>query len=171
MIISYSKILGLPIAEIKDQTRLGKVSDVIIGIDDLSVAGLAVQPDFYIFYKPKVISGLDIITLLKDGVLVKDEESLLQIDDEIKIKRLVGLKSYGIKQKVKTPDGNLVGIAEDYMIDSHTLAITKICVRKMLSERMIPVSKIDSFDGQTFIVKGNYERQKVSALSEEIAVS
>jgi len=153
MMLLYSKIIGGPVAEIKTQSRSGEIADLFINNEDLSVAGIIVKIHHLFMSDKKVVNSTDIVQLLKDGAIIRDSESLCDIEDLIRLKKLYENKSYGLSQKVITKSGQFVGRVYDYMIDSTTMTIRKFYVKKLISEVIIPTSKVIEMEGKTITIK------------------
>ncbi|MFA7253020.1 MAG: PRC-barrel domain-containing protein [Patescibacteria group bacterium] len=169
MLLTYSKIIGFPIFELSDQSRIGFVEDIIISPDELKIAAIAIKRSGFFSTRYKIIPFVEIVHILKDGVLIKDSRSIEEIDDLPRIKRLIEDKNFGVGQKVITENGNPIGTVSDYLIESQTLAWTKIYVKSLLKERIIPISKIVEINGKKIIVRDNLTKIKTEAPAVEIA--
>lgn len=165
MIVKYSSIIGSLVAELRDKTKIGKVTEVVIDKEKLCVAGIAVEQSFWLLNKHKFVLNIDITYLRKDGVIIKDEDSVIELKDSIKLGKLVKEKSYGIGQKVKTAQGQSLGHVYDFLIETEDMSITKFYVKQLLKERIIPSNQILSIDGRVITVKDNYVRSKVEAMA------
>lgn len=153
MMVLYSKLIGAPVAELKDQTKVGEISDFIIENAGLTLAGAIISQDNFLFSKKKVISSIDFIQLLKKGVIIGDENAIAELSEIGKLETLYKNKNYGIGQKVITKSGQYVGHVFDYLIDAPTLAIRKFYIKKLFNERIIPVTSVISFEGKIITIK------------------
>jgi sporulation protein YlmC with PRC-barrel domain len=161
----------MPVAELKDQTRLGKVSEVVIDNEKLSVAALVLQQPNLFFLKNKFILAIDIVYLLKNGLIIKDDESLVDQNESVNVDRLVKEKCFGIGQKVITDSGEYLGHVYDFMIESETLSITRLLIKKMMQDRIIQTDKVITMTGKIITVKDNYAGVRIRAIPATETVS
>lgn len=165
MIIKYSSLIGSLAAELKDQTRLGKVAEVVIDNQTLCLAAIVLKQPFLFYTKNKFVLPMDIVYLLKDGVIAKDLESLIDQNESVKIDKLVKAKSYGIGQKVVTDTGEQLGHVYDFVIDTESLSITKFYVKQLIHDRIIPIDKVMSMEARTITIKDNQIANKIQTVS------
>lgn len=157
MILNYSKFIGLPIADLKDQCKVGEIADLIFE-PNCSVAAFVLKgrlsfwPD-----KIKIIPVGSTISVIKDGVVINDESCITDMDEMVRLKECVRKKLYGIGQKVETRSGKTIGRVYDYLFNSETLAITKFYIHSILQEKIISTSKIISIETGKIIVKDEFE--------------
>jgi len=163
MILRYTQIIGLPIFEIKNQSLLGYSYECVLDDSKKSVLGLVLKPG--IFSQPKfILLQMDIIRMLKKNIIVRDEGSISEIKDLVRVQTLIDDGIFGIGQKVQTESGNNLGKLYDFLVESETLGITKLYVRDMAKERIIPASDIISIEPKIITIKDLLGQ--VEALSE-----
>lgn len=153
MMALYSKLIGTPLAELKNQSKIGDIADFIINNEDLTIAGVIVRKENWLFSKNKVVSSTDIVSLLKKGIIVNDEDAVAELSEISKLDRLYEKKNYGIAQRVVTKSGQYVGHVFDYLIDTTSLSIRKFYIKRLFRELLIPVGSIVSFEGKTITIK------------------
>jgi sporulation protein YlmC with PRC-barrel domain len=173
VILKYSSIIGSLVAELRDQTKIGKVSEVIIDKEKLEIAALAVEQSFIFFSKSKFVLKMDIISLLKDGVIITDQDSIIDLKGSVKLEKLVKGKNFGIGQRVFTDNGKMIGTVYDYLVETNTLSITKLYVKHLVKEFIIPVEKILSFEGKVITIKDSYNASRIerAAITESMVAS
>ena len=164
MILKYSSIIGLPVADLKDQSHVGKVSEVIIDPCSVSIAAVAVEQPSWLFSKSRFVIKLDVVYLLKNGVIIEDAESLIDREESVNIERLIKSNNFGIGQKVVTSSGILLGHVYDFLVESESLSITKFYIKHLLRERIISIDKIESVDGKLITVKDNQNLAKIKTM-------
>ncbi|MDO8444371.1 MAG: hypothetical protein Q7S80_02620 [bacterium] len=153
MMLLYSKLIGSPIAGLKDSAKVGTVADLIINDTDLTVAAVMVVPKLSFVAKQKVVSSTDFVHLTKNGLIISDEEALVEISELVRVETLYKNKCFGLAQKVVTKSGAYIGHVYDYLIDSATCAIHKFYVKKLLNDRIIPASAVIAMEGKLITIK------------------
>ena len=153
MILRYTKIIGLPIFELRGQSRLGLVGDILIDQSGQKISGYLLQTPLLSFQKSRIALSVDIIETLKEVVIVKDEDAIISINEAVLAKKLYQKNYFGLGQRVVTETGLFLGKVYDYLVDNKTLGITKFYLRSLFKETIIPAKNILSFEGQTIIVK------------------
>lgn len=157
MIISFSKLTGAPIFELKTQTKLGFVLDIIIKKSDISVYGLVVKTSLAPFTRAKAISETDILEISSDGIIVEDEKAISEMTETVRLKEAWDGGLHGVGQKVKTKSGKYIGKVFDYLVRADDLCITKIYVKNIVSERIIPTSAIIEIKGKNITINNDYD--------------
>lgn len=157
MILSYSKMVGMPIVELHTQTRIGKVGDLVINPESLNVAAFVLSRNIF-SSKFLVINAADIVQVVRDGIIARDEDSVTDLEDNVRLKAMTDVASYGVGHRVLTESGELVGLLFDYTIESDDMAIKKLYVRRLFGERIIPISKVVHIDGKVITIKDKYEK-------------
>lgn len=157
MILSYVKLIGVPVSELKTQTMLARIADLIYDNSNAAIAGIVVNVGGGFFRKQKVISSVDIVKLYREGLIVRDDEVVSEFADLVRLKKLADDGYFGLGQKVVSTSGQNLGKVFDILIDSETITIQKLHIRNMFSEKLIPASKIVSWDGKVITVKTNKE--------------
>jgi sporulation protein YlmC with PRC-barrel domain len=172
MIVAYTNTIKKPIASLREQAKIGEIEDIIFD-GDFKIQAFTLTPTFLNFSGKKIVSNIDVIELVKEALIIKDDEAIMPISDLSRINKLYKAKFYGINQKVITENGQSVGSVFDYLIDSTTLSITKIYIKKLFSELVIPVSKITKIKGKTITVKDRFETVNVAnfASAENYSIS
>jgi uncharacterized protein YrrD len=167
MILTYTKIVDQNIYELKSQHKLGKVSEIIIKKSNLSIYGVILQNDSFLGRNVKVVNAADIVELTPNGVLVKDEDSVTSLKDNLRMKEAIDHKYFGIGQKVYTRKGKYIGKVFDFTISSDTLEITKFYTKSLLAERIIASAAIVEFNKKKIVIKNDYESVAVAAVAVE----
>lgn len=169
MILRYTQIIGLPIFELKNQSLLGYSYECVLDNAKKSVLGLVLKPG--IFSQPKLILlQMDILRLLKKNIIVRDEGSISEINDLVRVQTLIDDGIFGIGQKVQDESGNNLGKLYDFLVDSESLGITKLYTKDMTKERIISASDIISIEPKIIIVKDqNTVIKEISETLPEVA--
>lgn len=153
MILTYSQLVGKPIVELQNQTKIGKVIDLLINKESLTLPAIIMSPGFF-SRENKLIANIDIIQTVRDGILVNNEEAAMDFRDAIRLSGLIKEKSYGVGQEVYITGSNeYLGKVYDFQFESNCLSITKLMVKKGFLERTIPANQIKNFSGNKIYVK------------------
>ncbi|PIS07327.1 hypothetical protein COT78_04190 [Candidatus Berkelbacteria bacterium CG10_big_fil_rev_8_21_14_0_10_43_13] len=153
MLILYSKLIGAPIAEIKEAAKLGSITDFVINNDDLTIAAAVVEIGLPLISKKKIVSATDFVRIFKDGIIVSSDDAIVELDEIVRVAKLYEQKCHGLAQKVVTKSGQYIGHVYDYLINSNTGAIQKFYVKKMFTDRIIPASAVISMEGKLITIK------------------
>lgn len=162
MLILHSKLLNLPVIELENQKKVASVIDLVIEPKNGKLLGLLVRVGA-ILPKNQLVAARDINQLLPTAILVGDTEKITEIDEVVRVKELYK-KKYGlIGRKVVTKSGKMLGKINDFLIDSDAFGLTKIYVRNLFSDRIIPYSAVIKMD-KVVTVKDDFEA--ISILQE-----
>ncbi len=171
MIVRYTSIIGSTVAELRDQTKIGRISEVIIDDSSISIAAIAVDMPFWSFQKDKFVLNIDIVHLLKDGIMINDIESIVDLDESIQLEKLIKRKVFGINQRVETSSGTYIGYVYDFLIETGNLAIVKFYIKHLFAERIISADKVISINGKIIRIKDNFTSNKISSMATVDAIS
>jgi sporulation protein YlmC with PRC-barrel domain len=156
MIVKYSQIIHSPVLELKGQTRLGIVADLVIQKSDLTIKAVIVKNGL-LNVNTRIATNADIIELNSGSVILRDDDSLVTFSEAERVKEAIKDKMYGVSQKVRTKSGKSIGRVYDYTIDNATCAIQKFYVKSLLDDRIISVGSIIKFEGKNITVKDDFE--------------
>jgi uncharacterized protein YrrD len=153
MILSYLQLIGKPIFELQNQAHLGKIREIVLNDKDLSVAGFLLMPKFF-SQKLEVVLPIDILKIVKEGIIASDEAAVIEAGDVVKIARLLEEKLVGIGQEaIEDASKYSLGRVSDIYFHDETFAITKILVRKNFKERLYPASAILKIETRKIYLK------------------
>jgi len=141
MLIQATKIIGLPVAAIDTQSKIGEVKKIVIDPENGSVLGMVVAPTGF-FAKQKILSSQDIIDFDKNGIVTKSDENLLDTHEVIRIEKILANNIKIIGQKAITSSKNRLGTINDILIDLDTLAIVKYYISGLFQERILTSDKL-----------------------------
>jgi uncharacterized protein YrrD len=102
----------------------GKVSSAIIKPDGLSIAGFFVKPLRERSEKVLVVSDIREIGL--GGLIIDDEEKLMDLEDLVRIQALVEIDYQIVGKKVETDKKRKIGKVQDFAVDDLTWNVQKI---------------------------------------------
>jgi len=171
MIVKYTSIVGSVVAELRDQTKIGRISEVVIDSNKISITAFAIDMPFWSFQKNKFVLGIDVVHLLRDGVIIDDVESIIEPGESIQLEKMIKAKCFGIGQRVETSSGEHIGTVYDFLVETDNLAITKFYIKQLFSERIISKDNVLAFDGKTIKIKDNYASNRIGAVTVADATS
>jgi len=170
MIIPYSKIVGLPIADLQNERNIGSVREVIFN-PECDVVGFMLRPVLWELQSNKIVTSDAVLSLNRDGLSIGKDEDVADVSEMVRLKGIFSHRLFGVNQKVVSRSGEQIGTVYDYFIESTTFAITKFCVRNLWRERIIPIKEIIGFETNKIIIKDNDSTIDASETVPESAVA
>ncbi|MFA4995801.1 MAG: PRC-barrel domain-containing protein [Patescibacteria group bacterium] len=161
MIFPYTKIVKLEVFDLKNQRGVGAVKEIIIQKKDFKISGIILENSF-LDRGIKIVNSTDIVDISPEGVVINDSDSISSPKENVRLAEAIKDGLYGIGQKVVTKDGKSLGRVNDLFVSTETLMISKIFIKNIFSERVIPSSAIVEIKGKKIIVKNNFETVRVS---------
>lgn len=167
MYITASKIYGLPIASLDSKSKIGEVTDLVFSPEDLALIAFEVKTGNYWTHKKLYLSSSDVIDFDNKGIVVRDDEALVDQSEIIRIKQISKQKYSIYGQKAITKSNKYLGKIFDLLIDTGSCMITKIYVSNFLDERIFDVSKIVKVTPKAVIITDDVIEQITIAKAEE----
>lgn len=171
MYITYSKVVGLNIYDLKSRTCLGKVEDIVIDNDNLKVIALILRKQSFWDKKIFAVVESDILEISKLGVVVNDENAIADLDELIRIKSKVSDGYLGVEQRVQSENGKNLGTVFDLLFDSKSFEITKLYTKNIFDEKIFSCKSILSYENNIITVKEEQEKIKVTAEETEASIA
>jgi len=141
MLIQASTIIGLPIAAMDTESKVGKIENIVVDPDSGELVGFFVKP-LGMFARNKVLSALDVIDIDKNGMVVKSEESLVDLSEIVKMEQIIKKNIKIIGQKAITESKKYLGKVNDLLIDTESALVLKYYIGDILENRIIPNDKL-----------------------------
>ena len=133
MLRMIGEFADVVVLSIRTGDVVGKVTAPIIQPEGLNVAGFFVKP--LREREDKVLVASDVREIGLGGLIIDDEEKLMDKDDLIRLKDVIKIDYKIIGKKVQTDKGRKIGKAQDYAVDDLTWEIQKIYAgRSILSD-------------------------------------
>jgi len=159
MLIEFSKIRGLPIFEIVNQTHIAELADFFIDQDEGKIEA-AIAKTRGLIRHLKFISAKEIVELSKSALIIQNEESLVAPAEMVRLHKKYKKRAKIIGEKVFTKRGQYLGVVNDYVIENSSFSITRIYLKKLFDQRIIHSSSIVKIEHNKIIVKDNFEMAK-----------
>lgn len=162
MIQSYLQTIGKSVYT-QEAQRLGKVMNVVVAPESGKVLGFQLAP-----FGQKVITPVDILSW-KDELVVHDADSILDIQDVIKIEESLKTSVTLLRNKVVTKKGVFLGKVNDYFIDPKMMMLVKLAVSKSIlgffryEHKLIDARNILEIKKNVIIVKDTNEAKEKAA--------
>lgn len=159
MLIEYSKLIGLPIFNLESQSRAAELAGFFFDEKEAKVeAAIAKTAGFW--GKMKFISAKEIVELSKSALIIRDEESLVEPKEMIRLNKKMKKRAKIVGEKVATKNGDYIGTVNDFVIESSSLSITRLYVKKLFDQRIIHASAIIKIEQKKITVKDKFEMAK-----------
>ena len=163
MMTLYSKIINSPVVELRTQTQVGVVDDLVIHKTKLEIYGIILKKSSFLdFNEPQVVMNTDILEMSSESVIVNNAESILPLSETIRLKEAIAQKYCGIYQRIVTKKEKNIGLVYDYLIDSTTQKITKFYCRTLASEKIISADHVIKMEGKKIYIKDEYESKRIT---------
>jgi len=163
MLIEHSKLVGLPIFELENQTKVADLVDFFIDEDELTIEA-AIARSAGILHQIKFISGKEMVELSKTALIVQEEESVVAPKEMVRLNKKLKHRAKIVGEKVYTKKGEYLGSVSDYVLDDSTLSIVRIYIKKLFDQRIIHASAIVKVEQHKITVKDNFEMVKPAAI-------
>lgn len=147
MFIEATKIIGLPIASIEEESKVGEILQLVIDPQNGALLGFLVRSG-RIFTQTKALSVVDIREWDPNGIVIKSINHIVAIDEIIRIKKIVDQKIIVLGLKAQTESGKNLGVIDNLLIDTETLTIAKYYTKNILTsdERVFPANSVVKID-------------------------
>ncbi len=159
MLIERSNLVGLPVFELENQIQIAELVDFFVDDDEIKIEAAIVKTGGLIHHQ-KFISAKEISDLSKAALIVQSEDSLADPQEMVRLSKKIKKRAKIVGEKVYTKKGEFLGTVFDYVIESPTLAISRIYLKKFLDQRIIHASAIVKIEQNKIIVKDNFEMTK-----------
>ncbi|TSC92836.1 MAG: Uncharacterized protein Athens101428_793, partial [Candidatus Berkelbacteria bacterium Athens1014_28] len=151
MLIEFSKIIKLPIYELKTQQKVGRFFDFFVSDDDGTIEAAIAKPAGF-FSKLKFVSKKEIVEISKVAIIVQNEDSLVDSSELVRLHKKEKSRPKIIGARVVTKNNDYLGRVYDYVLDSLTLTIVRLYAAKLWDQRIIPASSIVKIEKNKIIV-------------------
>jgi len=148
MFIEAKKILGLPVAAVDTESRIGEVRQILIEPENGALLGFLVQTGGILSPK-KVLSAVDIREWDPNGLVTESIDNLVPPVEIVRIKEVLDKNIILIGMPAKTESGKRLGSVEDLLIDTDTNSVAKYYLKDLLgNSRVLPADKVFRIDKQ-----------------------
>lgn len=159
MLIEYSKLTGAPVFSLEDQNRVAELDGFFIDEDDGKIEVLIARTPG-LFKKMKFIPTKEVEEMLKDALIIRDSESLVDPNEMVRYNKKLKKRARIIGERVVTKSGDYIGKVNDFVIESKSLVVTRLYVRRIFDQRIIHSSAILKIERDKIVIKDKFEMTK-----------
>jgi len=172
MIKKSSELIGKSVILRREKAVVGVVSSLVVDTDTGEMVGLLVLEGFG-RRKIKSLAIKDVVTITKEYFLIDSYENLGELDEIIRIKKVLDKKIIIKKCRVYTVSGKFLGRVKDFSVNLTAMHLEKIIVDSLWTissakHYLISYSQIISIEPGKIVVEDATISTKATVL-EEIA--
>ena len=175
MLINASKLVGYPVLSLHVGGEVARVVGLVIDPAKLQIVALKVDgadvrnaPEAREFLETR-----DVREFANIGMIIDSSERFVKADDVLKLQEILALEFSPMGLKVETKKGSYLGKVTDVTVDTETMKIHQLIVRRpmlkalMDPELIIPRKEIVEVTDFKIIVKDEEEKIRMKALRED----
>lgn len=172
MLVSHSKLLGLPVLSVQDSRRIATISSTIIDPDTLKIIAFRVYGAAN-SEGGNLIDARSIREYSTLGVVIDSIDEFISDSDVVKIKKVLELNFDLIGLKVETKKRSKLGKIIDFTVTNDNFSVQQIIVKRpsiksfLDPELTIPRSEIVEVTDYKVIVRDEEKVIKERALNED----
>ena len=152
MLIEAKKLIGLPVAALASESKIGDVREILIDPENGRLLGFLVATGG-MFSAKKALSVTDIKDWDPNGLVTESRENLVSPSEIVRIKEVLEKKIILIGMKAKTESGKSLGEVEDLLVDSETQSVAKYYLRDLLGHtRILTPDKVIKIEKEIIFV-------------------
>ena len=150
MIKFASELILKPVIMKREHALVGIVEDLVMNPDNGELVGILVREGFG-KKNLKTLATKDIISITTDYYLISEYESLGELDEIVRVKKVLELGIKLVGSKVVTVLGIVLGRVRDYTVNTKSLHLDKLYVdqgvfRPLARELLISFPQIVSIE-------------------------
>ena len=151
MFIEAKKLIGMPVAAVDVQSRIGQIRQIIIDPENGNLLGFLVSTgksaSWRIFSPKKVLSATDIREWDSKAIITESIDNLVEAGEIIRIKEILDKKNFLLGMRAKTESGQGLGVVENLLIDTDNQCVEKYYLKDLLGDaRIFPSNKVIKID-------------------------
>jgi sporulation protein YlmC with PRC-barrel domain len=143
----------------ENQNRAAELAGFFLNEKEAEVEAVIAKTSGF-WGKVKFISVKEIVELSKSALIIRDEESLVEPNEMIRLSKKMKKRAKIIGEKVVTKNGDFIGTVNDFVIESGSLTITRLYVKKLFDQRIIHSSAIIKIEQKIITIKDKFEMAK-----------
>lgn len=153
MLIQATNTIGLSVASLEEQEKIGKVREIIVDGKNAKILGFVAKVGLSIFGKKMFLAPIDILDIDKNGLVIKNTDSILEPTEIIRVKQIMdeGFDLFGLK--AYDEEKNYLGKIFDFVIEYPTFSITKYYVRSIMTDRIFDSKNVLEITNKAIIFK------------------
>jgi uncharacterized protein YrrD len=148
MFIEAKKLIGLPVAAVDTQSKIGEIRQILIDPQNGNLMGFLVSLGGLLSPK-KVLSAVDIREFDPNGIVTESSANLVEPKEIVRVNDIIKKKIFLIGMSAKTESGKSLGNVEDLLIDTDTSCVAKYYLKDLLGKsRVLGSDKVVKVDKQ-----------------------
>lgn len=146
MMIEATKLIGLPVAAIDTESKIGEVKEIVVYPETGKLLGFLVKTG-RVFSRTLALSIVDIKEWDPNGLVTESMENLVPAAEIIRIRDVLEKYQSILKMKAKTESGKSLGVCENFLIDTETESVVKFYLKDILGKtRIFPHNALVKID-------------------------
>jgi len=146
MFIEAKKLIGLPVAAMDTQSKVGQIRQILIDPENGRLLGFEVATGGILSPK-KILAISDIRDWDPNGLVTESINNLIGPSEVLRIKNILDKKIFLLGMKAKTESGKSLGAVEDLLLDTETECVTKYYLKDLLGQaRILSADKVIKID-------------------------
>ncbi len=148
MFIEAKKLIGLPVAAVDTQSKIGEIRDILVDPENGRLLGFLIK-EGGIFSSNKVLSGVDIADWDPNGLVTSSIDNLVPPQEIVRVNDIIKKKIFLLGMPAKTESGKSLGNVEDLLVDTDTSTVAKYYLKDLLGKsRVLTADKVIKIDKQ-----------------------
>lgn len=172
MLMPINRLIEAPIMSLQTGTPLAKTLSVIVDPRQLKIAALRVQGN-RLSHSQSVLHPEDIREISDIGLIVDGDDSLMPLDDLVRLKEIIDFNFELLGIRVEDEKGHLLGHVKDFALDADSFFIQQLYTKPSLLKSIVSTgltinrSQILSINNKRIVVKD----QTVPAKDERVELA
>lgn len=158
MLMPIKRLIDAPIMSLQTGMPLAKTISVIIDPRKLQIAALRVHGN-RLSHQESVLHPADVREISDIGLIVDGDESLMPLDDLVRLKEVIDFKFELLGIRVENEKGRLLGKVSDFAIDPDSFLIQQLYTKPSLLKSIVTTSltinrsQVVNVNNQRIVVK------------------
>lgn len=146
MMIEAKKLIGLPVAAIDSESKIGETKEIVVDPETGKLLGFLVKTG-NVFSHTLALSTSDIKEWDPNGLVTESLENLVEPMEIIRIKDVLDKNQLILNMHAQTESGKSLGVCENFLIDTETESIIKFYLKDILGKsRIFPADALVKID-------------------------
>ena len=146
MFIEAKKLIGLPVAALESQAKIGEIREIIVDPENGRLLGFLVASGGLLSAK-KALAIVDVRDFDPNGIVTASADNLVEPQEIVRINEVLVNKLFLIGKSAKTEAGKNLGVVEDLLVDTETQSVAKYYLKDLLGNaRILTADKVVKID-------------------------
>lgn len=146
MMIEAKKLIGLPVAAIDTESKIGAIKEIVVDPETGKLLGFLVKTG-RVFSHTLALSIVDIKEWDPNGMVTESVENLVPAEEIIRIRDVLSKNQPILNMHAQTESGKSLGLCENFLIDTETESVVKFYLKDILGKtRIFPSESLIKID-------------------------